>query len=160
MVWAKNGTPVTLGSAGDVMTISDMTANKFNFIMFHKIATGDADPDQTFNNNTNSVYAYRQSQDGGTDGTGVSQTNTSPRVTANDDEFFISYLCSISGEEKLQIGFNCSQGAAGASTAARRMEYVTKFVPSPDADITRIDMTNDLTGSYDTSSNLSALGTD
>ena len=160
MAWAKNGTPNTLGSAGDDCDITDLTAYKFNQFLFHKIATGDADPDMTFNNNTNTVYAYRQSQDGATDGTGTSQSNVSPRVTADDDEFFVHYVISISGEEKLGIGFNCARNTAGAGTAPRRMEFVYKFVPSPDADITRIDMNNDLTGSYDTGTNLSALGTD
>ena len=35
-----------------------------------------------------------------------------------------------------------------------------KFVPSPDANITRIDINNPNGGSFDTNSNLSALGSD
>jgi hypothetical protein len=159
MAWIKAGT-TTLGSAGDDLDITSMTASKFNMIIFHKLASGDADPDMTFNNDSTSKYAIRYNQDGASDGTGMSESNISARVTADDDEFFIQYVCSISGEEKLGIGFNCARNTAGAGNATRRMEFVFKYVPSPDADITRIDFNNDLSGSYDTDSNVTALGSD
>ena len=159
MVWGKAGSD-TLTSTGDDIDITSMTASKFNMIIFHKLASGDADPDMTFNNDSTSKYAIRYNQDGASDGTGTSGSNISARVTADDDEFFIQYVCSISGEEKLGIGFNCARNTAGAGNTTRRMEFVFKYVPSPDADITRIDFNNDLSGSYDTGSNLSALGSD
>jgi hypothetical protein len=45
------------------MTISDMSANKFNVILDHELATGGilTNAKWTFNNNTSSVYAYRHS---------------------------------------------------------------------------------------------------
>jgi hypothetical protein len=76
MAWSKNGTPDTLGSAGDVMTISDMSAKKFNVILDHELATGNIDNAKwTFNNNTSSVYAYRHSKNGAADGTSTSQAS-------------------------------------------------------------------------------------
>jgi len=162
MAWAKNGTPTTLGSAGDDLDITDLTAKKFNQFLFHGLVTGAGSGrgNETFNNNTNSVYAQRSSNNGAADATYTSQA-TWFHDNQNDDEFKIIYLCSISGEEKLGIYFHVYYGAAGAGTAPIREGFVGKFVPSPDADITRIDINNDVASfDFDTSSNLSALGTD
>lgn len=161
MAWAKNGTPNTLSSAGDVLTISNLTAQKFNQFLIHPIAsTFNLNQNITFNNNTNSVYAKRQSDNGGTDATAVSSANISTDININTPYWQVLYVCSISGEEKLVIGFTCDQRASGATSAPERREYVAKFVPSPDATITRIDVNNSSTGDYGVDSNLSALGTD
>jgi hypothetical protein len=162
LTWAKNGTPDTLGSSGDTMTISDLTAKKFNQFMWHIIAvTGNVQNKFTYNNNTGTVYAERYNVNGGSDTSLTSQTvlNVDPTGT-QDDKFSINYTCSISSEEKLSINFTVVQNATGAATAPMRMEVAGKFVPSPDADVTRIDVVNASAGDYDTSSNLSALGTD
>ena len=161
MAWAKNGTPDTLGSSGDLMTISDMEAKKFNMILESHYDTGGlATSKFTLNNNTNSVYARRQSLNGGTEFTAGSETGWTYSMETGNGDFFVGYLCSISGEEKLLIMPAVDSYTAGAGTAPSRKEYVGKFVPSPDADVTRIDATNIAVGSYDTSSNLSAIGTD
>jgi hypothetical protein len=162
MVWAKNGTPDTLGSAGDVLQITDLTAKKFNVFLEHEIATGNIDnPTWTFNNNTNSVYADRVETNGGTDATTTSQSGVLANVgNAEWDRFTIGNVVSISGEEKLIINFTIASNTAGAGNAPSRNQQVAKFVPSPDADITRVDVTNNGTGDFDTSSNISALGTD
>ena len=74
MVWAKNGTPETLGSNQPDLTISDLTANKFNVFLHHKLLTGtQIIGATTFSGNTNAVYANRISQDGAADTTGVSK---------------------------------------------------------------------------------------
>ena len=160
MVWQKNGTPDTLGSAGDVMVISDLTAKIFNQFLVHQIEDGLADFTLTFNSNTNSVYARRQSGNGGTDGTAVSQASVLYLLDVTNDKFSVFNVCSISGEEKLGMESRVTRGTAGAANAPNRAELVFKFVPSPDADITRIDLDNGQAGSYGIDSNLSALGTD
>jgi hypothetical protein len=162
MAWSKNGTPDTLSSAGDTMTISDLTATTFNQFLVHKIddLTGGSKLDMTFNNNANSVYANRREYNGGADSTNISQTNIRMDVGADFDNFLVLYVCSVSGEEKLLIGHECTGNTAGAGNATERAQHVLKFVPSPDADITRIDFNNDDIGDFATSSNLSALGTD
>jgi hypothetical protein len=161
MVWAKNGTPDTLGSAGDVLTISDMSANKFNTILAHYFLSGaDTFRRITFNNNTNSVYNRRYSSNGAADSTATSEAYWEWTL-GDGDHFSVCYACNISGEEKLGIAFNMNQITAGAGTAPQRNESVHKFVPSPDADITRLDSTNTQAGvDYAISSNLSALGSD
>ena len=42
MAWVKNGTPKTLTSDGDTLTISDLTALIFNQFMAHLIDNGSA----------------------------------------------------------------------------------------------------------------------
>jgi hypothetical protein len=163
MAWAKNGTPDTLTTSGDTLTISDLTAKKFNQFLTHIAASGNMAPDLTFNNNSNTVYASRKSTNGGGTSTQTSKAfhefNTSLGVWSSS-EFYVNNTCSISGEEKLSIIFLATGGTAGAGNAPERVEFVGKFVPSPDADITRIDNNNVESGSFDTDSNVSALGTD
>ena len=159
MAWIKAGS-TTLASAGDDLDITSMTASKFNQILYHTIASGATDGRITYNNNANSVYCRRGSNNGGTDFTGTGTAYAESTHTTTTDKFSVSYLCSISGEEKLQILNYLDYGTAGAGTAPNRLEFVFKFVPSPDADITRIDMNNTQSGSFDTSSNISVLGSD
>jgi len=163
MAWQKNGTPDTLGSSGDVLSISDLTALTFNTFLIHELATGGNidNVKWTFNNNTNSVYAYRHSKNDAADVTSTSAANILFNIGDGAwDRHFIGYVASISSEEKLVISFGVGGNTAGAGTAPDRIEEVGKFVPSPDADITRIDDTQSGGGSFDTDSNLSALGTD
>jgi len=166
MAWAKNGTPNTLGSAGDTLQITDLTAKKFNVFMafgFGDLAgTSNTGNNITFNGNTNSVYATRYSLSGAADSTTTSQANIYTRGNRDYEFFEISYVCSISGEEKLMILFHADSSNSGAGTNPERTELVGKFVPSPDADITRIDYEEsdeDGSAQYNTGSNLSAIGT-
>ncbi len=159
MAWAKAGS-TTLTSAGDTLTVSGMTASKTNQSIVHLPRSGNIGEKRTYNNNTGSVYAYRRSANGGGEVTPVNQANTDYNVFAGFGDFFIvNYICSVVGEEKLSIEFVGSTYTAGA-TAPDRAEFVAKFVPSPDATITRIDYNNTESGSYDTGSNLTVLGSD
>ena len=164
MAWAKNGTPNTLGSAGDDIDIIDLTAYKFNVFLSHTFATAvnNATPKITFNNNSNSVYAYRYSVNGVSDVTVPSQTRFLTNIghTKWGDQLEVMYFCSISGKEKLGIVFDFWGEDPGAGYAPERGEIVVKFVPSPDADITRIDFNNTDSGDFPIGSNLTAIGTD
>ena len=160
MAWAKNGTPDTLTSTGDTMTISDLTPYKFNFFLVHKIASGISQLNTTFNNNTNSVYTSRFSENGAADSTETSKADMYCLTTnGNYDNFGMLYVCSISGEEKLIIS-NTITAQPSSSNAPARIEIFSKFVPSPDEDKTRIDMSNAGSGDYAADSNLSAIGSD
>ena len=158
MVWQKNGTPDTLTSSGDALAISDMTANKVTQYLLHKIPIGgQAECEFQFNNNGNSVYAKRTSANGGNDFTSINQTNISLDISGSNDEFIIFYQASIPGQEKLSISHLVNRNSAGAGSPPHRLEDVHKFVPSPDADITSVDVDNSFAGSYDVDTNLSAL---
>ena len=160
MAWGKNGTPLTLGSELDDMDITDLTAKKFNQFLIHKLGVSSENEHITFNNNDNSVYADRYSYNG-TEVTNVTQAYLNTNFSNQPwDIFMVLFVISITGEEKLCIGFKVYSDTAGAGNAPNRMEFTGKFVPSPDANITRIDTHNSSTGGYATGSNISALGTD
>ena len=160
MAWNKNGTPLTLSGTADDMDITDLTAKKFNVFLIHKLFSTDTRMDLNFNNNANAVYAQRQGYNGGSDTTSVSQTKHRVNLDGAADELHIIYTCSISGEEKLTIHSAMTNSTAGAGTAPARIEWAEKFVPSPDADITRIDLNKFGSGGFAISSNVSAIGTD
>jgi len=130
MAWAKNGTPDTLSGTADAMTISDLTAKKFNVFLFHTLQSGANSQHTRYNNNSNSVYAERRSNNGAADSTDTSITEARLSPTNGAlDVFGIIYNSSISGEEKLGISFEIDQGASGATTAPNRKEEVHKFAP-------------------------------
>ena len=158
MVWSKAGS-TTLATSGDDLDITSMTASTFNQILAHEVPTGDGDIDLTFNDNTGSNYARRTSFDGGTDSTAVSQTKLAIGFNPANDIFQVMYWADISGEEKLGIQFSCKRNTAGAGTAPRRSEQAMKFTDTS-ARITRVDYNNTNTGSYDTDSNITALGSE
>ena len=160
MAWAKNGTPDTLTGTSSSMTISDLTANIFNQFLRFEIKTVSLSCHSRFNGNANSVYSRRISYSGGTDAPLVSQdSNSDDTGTDTEPEFHVSYVCSISGEEKLMIDFGVEGANVGEGTPPTRSECVAKFVPSPDADITTIEV-NTSSSTLAIGSNISALGSD
>ena len=160
MAWGKTGS-TTLSSTGDDIDITDLTACKFNQMLFHAISSGQVNSFGIFNNDSGSVYAYRGSDNGGTDYTsGSANSFYSDYSYNNSTAFSIAYIVSILGEEKLCMSFEINAGTSGASNAPNRREWVSKYVPSTDADITRIDMNSTGSGDYAVGSNLSVLGSD
>jgi hypothetical protein len=161
MAWAKNGTPDTLGGTADTMTISDLTASKFNIFMTHVLATAAAVPAIRLGStsiDTGTNYARRVSLNGGTDATSTSVTEI--HTTAySADSFVVGYIINIAAEEKLVIAFKTSQGATGAATASNRMEVTGKW-DNTSNQFDNIQMYNDSAGDYLASSNLSALGSE
>jgi hypothetical protein len=79
---------------------------------------------------------------------------------AQHDIFGVGYIVNIANEEKLQISDFARQIATGAGTASGSQEHVGKYVPSPEADMTSLQMRDGESGGYATDSNLTALGTD
>ena len=162
MAWAKNGTPATLGSAGDDVDITDLSGLKFNQSMVHMPRSGNIGERRTYNNDGGSLYTHRRSANSGADSTTTSAAYTDYNVFAGFGDFFlVNYIVFISGEEKLSIEFVSSTYTAGAGTAPDRAEFVAKYVPSSLTDtLDRIDYNNAESGSYDTNSNISVIGTD
>jgi hypothetical protein len=164
MAWGKNGTSNTLGSAGDDIDITDLTAYKFNQFMVHTPidnASNNINHRFTFDDNGATDYAYRESIDAATDATFTSQSLIGMNTGNHDDLFDILYVANIDSEEKLLIGFQVSQNTAGAANAPSRSETVGKCDTTTNTgQFTRIDCNNSSTGNYDTDSNLTAIGTD
>ena len=160
MAWGKSGTPLTLTGTADDMDITDLSGSIFNQFLIYKTVTGGAGQvEVTYNNDGTSSYAQRRSADGGTDTTNVSQTNMRLDLTGDKDGFIVGYVIGKSTEEKLGIYFMMTPNASGAGTTPSRFEIVNKWSDTSNT-IDRIDSHNSGAGSYNTGSNLSALGSD
>ena len=157
MVWSKLGS--TTVSSGDDCDITSMTASTNSQIITSVITSGSTYGRLLFNDESGSVYHRRGSSNGGADFTGQATEIENTHDTATD-KFTVSYLCDISGEEKLLILFYMDYGASGAGTAPNRMEFVFKYVPASATTITRVDLFNTAAGSFSTGTNLTVLGTD
>ena len=171
MAWAKAGS-TTLTSAGDDLDITGMTASKFNMIMIRTLRTGTGVSHNkrwltTLDGNTATDYCWRSSVNNGTDSTSsINQTNIDfcDRSEDESEEFGVIYNCNISGEEKLfympqrtgvfVVGSSTS-GVPFTVAVAGKVDVTTNT-----GQYTRIDVNNDLAGSFDTGSNLSVLGSD
>jgi hypothetical protein len=158
LVWSKNGTPNTLTGSADTVEITDLGEKKFNQCMCHIFKSGSVNYPFTFNNDTGSNYTWRNSNNGGADGTTTSavKIDLSP---ASDDSFNIGYFIGISSEEKLLIEFQCRPVASGAGTAPGREEVAGKWANTSNT-VTEIDVTNGGSGDWLVDSNISAIGTD
>ena len=162
MAWRKAGS-TTLGSAGDTLTVSGMTANKFNQFLIHTIESGATTTLFRVGNgslDTGSNYAYRYSGNGGADG-----TSTSVGYLINywngdvDSRFNVGHMINIPAEEKLYTGWLLENVTAGAGNAPERVENVGKWANTSNQ-FDNIGETNGGAGDYDTGSNITALGSD
>jgi len=157
LAWQKNGTPDTLTSSGDTMTISNLESLIFNVYLEHEIDTGGALTKYTFNNIATTSYARRFS-DNGAEGSAVNENNSGTHDVSNaGDTFIVGYAVAISGKEILVMDWSINQQTAGAGNVPLRKEMVWKSTVSPP--ITRMDANNDAAGSYAIDSNFSVLGT-
>jgi hypothetical protein len=160
MAWAKAGT-TTLSGSGANMTLTDMTASKFNQILCHVSGTSASTFCETlFNSDTTSSYANRASQNGASDFTRTSQSdlNMFESYSNTTGAFLISYFVNIATEEKLGISFSVREGTTGAGNAPARDENAYKWT-NTSAQITSSSFTPQ-SGTVNTDSNLSVLGSD
>jgi hypothetical protein len=112
-------------------------------------------------NNSNTDYAFRKSEAGGSDQTSVNATTIQSGRNYSGDDFEIIYSCNIDSEEKLSIHSVTHQQSSGAGTAPNRMELVGKVDTTTNTgQYTRLDLTNTGAGDFDTDSNVSAIGSD
>ena len=159
MAWIKNGTPNTLTSTSSSLDITDLTANQFGVQLVHAFHTGSLFHYGRFDGNSGSNYAVRSSALGAADTTSTSQSNywIGDSTSAND-EFSISYIVNISGEEKLVISHAMGRNTAGAGNAPRRREHVAKFTVTT-GQVTEYNSVPS-TSTFATDSNISAIGSD
>jgi hypothetical protein len=155
MAWAKAGS-TTLGSAGDDLDITSMTANDFNQFIIHSIASGSMKHNFRFDDNSGSVYARGRSYNGAGKSNASSQAQIEYHGDGALDRFEVIYGVNLTGEEKLQIHHCVTQGGSGSGTAPDRSLAVSKAVITDQ--YTRVDCFNDAAGSFDTGSNITVLG--
>lgn len=157
------GKGILTSGAGDNIDSGTITANKFNQILSHEIASGNTTAQFTFNGSTGNEYASRWSNNGGSENVYATQSSFDGYLSSSTafDIFNLIFNSSIVGEEKLSIMFTIDSGGSGAGNAPLRAELVSKYVPSSlSTTITKIECDNTGSGSFDTNSNLTVIGSD
>ena len=158
MAWGKEGSNTLTSSAGVVDV--DATGT-FIMAMMHDFATGgNTEVELRFDSTGGSAYARRNSSNGGSDNTAVSQASIQGHGATSDDDFHITYTVNIATEEKLMIGFGVNRNSAGAGNAPYREEFVGKYAQTSAKVETQGIIDTSGSGSYDTYTNLSVLGSD
>ena len=157
MVWSTGG-KTTLSGTADTITVNNISDGEFLMALNHIITSGNVSVKQTFNNDTTANnYGYRISDNGTTDSAGTASNNYWYK-SFDYDKFTVSYICNISGKEKLSINFTAEQDGTGKTVSPERREGIAKWVGT--SSITRIDVFNSETGDYLTGSNLTVLNGD
>ena len=158
MAWGKAGS-TTLDSAGNDVDITSLSESKTRMIMSHMINSGACQNKVTFNDTGSGKYATRNQYNDDNDSTENQQNKDFiPHWDGNDNsttpQFVVSFLCDVEGAEKLGMYWAIDE----SSSAPKSRKMVYKFIDTPK--ITRFDLHNQGSGSYNTGSNLSALGSD
>jgi len=161
MAWGKLGFS-TLTSAGSDMDIIGMTASKFNQFMIHSLTVGGENKHNfRFDNNSATDYARRRRNNGGTESENENQTQIEYYGGVADDRFEIVYGLNIDGEEKLQIHQLITADGIGVANRPNRAQAVSKCDTTTNSgQYTRIDCFEDVSGQYDTGSNITGLGSE
>lgn len=162
MAWAVNGTPNTIsgGAVGNI-DVNDLDARNFNQILYHVIGDGGtANTEFRVSSDSGTNYASRESGNGGADGTHLNDTGLPQNQFGSNTEFVVTYMCNISGEEKLFLLWTVDQNTAGAANVPTRRELAGKHVTTS-GQITDVEYYDTGAGtSIANDSNLSVLGTD
>ena len=157
----KELTRVTLGSTSTTMTTPTFTNKRYYKVLVHGIqSSGSVETGLGINGiNSGSPYASRLSVDGGTEQTGINVNSIADGWFSDPNEYISEInIANLAGKEKLIIGHTGGANTAGAGTAPKRMEWVGKFVPSPDVDVSSILITG--SGTFAVGSEIVVLGWD
>ena len=161
---ASGSTITVLGAkepaTADTITVSGFTAKKnLKAQLFASGTGGTVNCNLTFNSDTGNNYAIRESINGGSDTTNVSQANTDNLTgTVTGDVFATVHILNEASKEKLFISEGL-ESASGAGNAPERKEMVGKWA-NTSAQITTIKANNGGTGSYSEGSELIVWGSD
>jgi len=147
-------------ATADVITVSDLTAKKHLMVQVKGVGTGGTiNCNLTFNSDTGTNYAIRESVNGGSDSTNVNQANTDNLTgTVTGNVFATVHILNEASKEKLFISEGL-ESASGAGNAPERKELVGKWANTSNA-ITVIKANNGGTGSYAEGSEVTVYGTD
>ncbi len=157
MAWIKQGSDT---SAYPVV----VTVNNKNFVqaMVHQTNNNDGNIDGRLILNgelgSSTDFATRQSVNGGSDTTRVSEDFVEIVDPTSRDYFSVNYICGIAGQEALVISFAGLTNTYGASTEPARMEVVGKY--DDGGVITEVEVAEGGAGTTTADSNLSVIGTD
>ena len=156
--WVEVGR-TTLGSAGDDIDITSLPDKRYYHVLVSQLPTGSAVGKLTLNNDSGSNYARRFSVNGASDTAQSSIAEIGLTTTETNPNFQSIYLANLSSKEKLGFIHNVRQNTVGAGNAPNRAEQVFKWANTSNA-ISRVDVYNSSTGSFDTGSEVVVLGYD
>ncbi len=150
---------VELGGANANLSSGTITAKKYLWIQaFIKKTSASTEITVQYNNDTGSNYGRRKSNDGGADGTDVSQGKIDLEGGTASNTFFNMFVINNSANEKLGICNMIRVGTTGAGTAPNRTENVNKWA-NTSAQITEIDL-NSVASTFASGSILKVWGSD
>ena len=103
------------------------TAKKYLWIQCFMKPSGSPSFSPIFNNDTGSNYAFRYSDNGGTDATNTSQTDLGTLNQGYSNTFTNIFVINNQSNEKLCLVHGINQTTAGAGYAPARRELVAKW---------------------------------
>jgi len=158
--WVELGR-TTLGSAGDLVSVASLPDKRYYMILGDYLPSGNFNGKYRFNNDSGSNYARRNSGNGASDSTAVSQTEFQTDTIAGNNyvQFDIGYVSNLASKEKLIQMHTIKHDGDGASISIKRIESVGKWSNTSDA-ISRIDCVNTSAGSFASGSECVVLGWD
>ena len=158
--WKEIGR-TTLGSSGDSISVASLPDKRYYMILGNYLPDGNFNGKYRFNNDSGSNYARRNSGDGATDTTAVSQTEFQTDTIAGNGfvQFDIGHVSNLSTKEKLILMHTIKHDGDGAGTNIKRIESVGKWANTSDA-TNRIDCVNAAAGSFASGSECVVLGWD
>jgi hypothetical protein len=166
MAWGKAGSDTILtGNSSNTLTNSSLAREKTKQLLFRTIPVGGNNNSWLqYNGGGGSVYCQRHNDDYASAGDVDTTVNAAAHYVYASSlavtRFWNGYICDITGEDKIMMYWLCDSSTAG-NTAPLSREFVGKFSPTDlDDPVESIVVKNDSTGSFDTNSNLTTLGSD
>lgn len=158
-IWWEELGRTTLAVNGDTMAIATIAARKYLQVLIHANATGGTIAfNLNFNGDTAANYAYRNSSNGGADGTASSATfgyAGAPAATGvMQSQVFITNILSL---EKIAQFVASNNNGSGAANAPNRLEGNLKWANTT-AQITSLTVTNNGTGDFAAGAEVLVLG--
>ena len=133
--WKEVGR-TTLGSSGFGITVSGLPDKRYYMVLTSKIgvASGNSGCWLQLNGDTGSNYAYRMSNNGGSDSASTGTTNGGAGTSATPNPAFgVRHISNLASKEKLIISNFTEQNTAGAGTAPQRRANVAKWANTSSA---------------------------
>ena len=159
MAWGKAGTN-TLSGAQSNNVITGLTISKTNQFFGHVISgVGVNQVEMQFGNGSidgSSIYAFRKSDNGGTDGVSASTSVFKlHNSSSQQDKFYVGYIVNIATEEKIGIGHIVEANTTG-NNAPNRAESVGKWSNTS----VQFDQIEHQSTNLQSGTNLAVLGSD
>ena len=158
-VWGINPAPVTSAT----ITVDSLEAKKHLMVNYKLINDGSGLNSYTqFNADTGNNYAWRGSDNGGTDSTGTSTDRINDVVSVDPASQVIQcnyHIINEAAKEKLIEGSTNANNQNGAGNAPERREFTGKWSNTSNG-ITEIKITNTGGGDFSEGSEVTVYGTD